>query len=238
MVILALQRAMAAANGQPKKGTNEPHLDGEEEDADAILASLEEEEDPSYRSQRMQELKSATTTTPFNTVKQTYITLKGDDDALSFTTEHERAVVHFFHPDFSRCSTMDNHCELIANKHAEHEDGDVAFARLNVNRAPFVVEKLSVRVLPCVIGFVKGVVKGRVTGFEGVCWDGKEGSVDVARALEGAFLDWTILRKKLILKHEDEGSDGDEDSPDRGKAARRGIRDRKQNLDDEDDDWD
>lgn len=211
----------------------------EDEDADAILASLEDEDDTSYRAQRLQEMKdTAANTTTFTTIKKAYVTLQGDDEALSFTTEHERAMVHFFHPDFARCSTMDAHCGLIAEKHAEYADGDVAFARVNVTNAPFVVEKLGVRILPCVIGFVKGVVKGRITGFEGLCWDGKEGSRDVTKALEDALLDWTIVRKRLILRHEDEGSDEDENAPDRLKAFRGGIRDRKETIDDDDDDWD
>lgn len=231
---------MAAEHGKIAGGNNEAYHDAEEEeeDADAVLASLEEEDDSSYRAQRLQELKSTATANPSNTVTKAYITLTGDDEALNFTTEHERAVVHFFHPDFARCSTMDSHCEVIAERHAEYADGDVAFSRINVNNAPFVVEKLAVRVLPCVIGFVKGVVKGRITGFEGLCWDGKEGSTDVTRALEGSLVEWTVLRKSLLLRHDDEASDEDDEAPDRRKAARGGIRDRKQMGEDEDDDWD
>ena len=234
----ALPQVMTVDNGMLDHGNKQPRLNAEEEDPDAILASFEEEDDSTYRAQRLQELKNTGPATTSNTVKQTYTTLKSDDEALSFTTEHERAVLHFFHPDFARCSTMDIHCEAIAEKHNEYDDGDVAFARINVNHAPFVVEKLSVRVLPCVIGFVKGVVKGRVTGFEGLCWDGKETSTEVTQALENTLVDWTVLRKRLLLRHEGVGSDDDEDAPDRRRDARRGIRDRKQTADDDDDEWD
>ncbi|KIW70980.1 hypothetical protein PV04_03206 [Phialophora macrospora] len=230
---------MGPESGRTEHGTTEPQTNAEEEDADAILASLEEEDDTSYRAQRLQEFHSAATATVRDTAKEAYVTLTSDDEALSFTTEHERAVLHFFHPDFARCSTMDSHCETIAKMHAEYADGDVAFARINVNHAPFVVEKLGVRVLPCVIGFVKGLVKGRITGFEGLCWDGKEGSVEVTRTLEEAIVDWAVVKKRLLLRHDDDDeSNEDDDAPDRRKAARRGIRDRKQTVEDEDDDWD
>ncbi|EXJ62596.1 hypothetical protein A1O7_03034 [Cladophialophora yegresii CBS 114405] len=229
---------MGLDNGKSEHGNTEARTNAEDEDADAILASLEEEDDTSYRAQRMQEFNSAATTTVVNTASQAYVTLSSDDEALSFTTEHERAVVHFFHPDFARCSTMDSHCKTIAQRHAEYAEGDVAFAKINVNHAPFVVEKLGVRVLPCVIGFVKGVVKGRITGFEGLCWDGKEGSVEVTRALEEAIVDWTVVGKRLLLRHDDDESDEDDGAPDRRKAGRRGIRDRKVPVEDEDDDWD
>ncbi|KIX96901.1 uncharacterized protein Z520_07621 [Fonsecaea multimorphosa CBS 102226] len=216
--------------------------DREDEDADAILASLEVEDSGAYRARRLEELKNAAGasagTTTFATVKKAYITLSSDDEALAFTTEHERAVLHFFHPEFARCNTMDTHCELIAEKHAEYGNADVSFARVDVKNAPFVVEKLRVRVLPCVIGFVKGAVKGRVTGFEGLCWDGKEGSVDVTRALEDVLLGWKVLTKRLLLGHEDERSDDNEEAPDHRKAVRGAIRSRNQKNEDDDDDWD
>ncbi|KAI1612267.1 thioredoxin-like protein [Exophiala viscosa] len=219
-----------------------PHQ--EEDDPDDILASLEEEEESEYRAQRLQELSDAATssrtTTAFDAVKKHFITLKSDDETLAFSTEYERAVVHFFHPDFARCNTMDGHCEIIAEKHADNTDADVAFARVDVKNCPFVVAKLNVRVLPCVIGFVKGVVKGRVTGFEGLCWDGQEGSINVTRAIEEAFVTWSILRKRLLLGHDDDASEDEngDDTISKRKMGRRGIAGRKQGRDDEDDDWD
>ena len=104
----------------PESGPKPSHED--EEDADALLASLEEEDDAGYRAQRLQELKAEAATPGASTASKqagTFITLKDDDETLRFTTEYERAVVHFFHPDFARCSTMDQHCQDIASKHAE-----------------------------------------------------------------------------------------------------------------------
>lgn len=218
----------------------------DEDDVDAVLASLEKEDHAVYRAQRLQELNSSASrskpTTALDAVKKAYITLNSDDEALSFTTENERAVLHFYHPDFARCNTMDQHCQQIAEKHAENAEADVAFARIDVKNAPFVVEKLNVRILPCVIGFVKGVVKGRVTGFEGLCWDGKEGSSSVTRALEETLVGWSILSKKLLLGHDDEHSDEDNDDNglDDSRSGRTGIRGRQQTGDDEDEDdyWD
>jgi hypothetical protein len=165
--------------------------------------------------------------------------LKSDEEALAFSTEYERAVIHFFHPEFARCNTMDAHCQQISESHAEHRDGDIAFARIDVKNAPFVVEKLGIRVLPSVLGFLKGVVKGRVTGFEGLCWDGKEGSIAVTRALEETFVSWTILRKRLILAHGGQGhSDDDDDERPNSSQGRRGISGPSQKVGDDEDDWD
>ena len=220
------------ANVEPEKASIEDN-----QDTDALLASLEEEDDTCYREQRLQEMKAeAASMQPRGTMGQgiTYTTLKNDDEALHFTTEHEQAVLHFFHPDFARCSTMDQHCQHIASKHSEYGNADVAFGRIDVKEAPFVVEKLSIRVLPCVIGFVHGVAKGRVTGFEGICWDSRENSKLVTLALEEKLVEWAVLRKKLLEDVDD--MEDHEEKPER--ANRKGIRGRTQQVTDEGDDWD
>jgi hypothetical protein len=238
--LLEVVDVVPAQNKRKMAMTAEPTPpQAEDVDDDAILASLEEEDDSEYRAQRLQELKAeATVTRPTAAAKQStsYVTLKDDDEALRFTTEYERAVVHFFHPDFARCSTMDQHCQEIASKHFEIGNADVAFGRIDVKNAPFVVEKLSIRVLPCVLGFVKGVVKGRVTGFEGISWGGKEGGSSVTRALEAKLVEWTVLRKKLIEEGDD--TDDDQEAAEKSHTGRRGLSGRKQEVVDEDDDWD
>jgi len=40
--------------------------------------------------------------------------------------------------------------------------------KINVEHAPFLVTKLNVKVLPCVIAFIDGVSVDRVVGFEGL----------------------------------------------------------------------
>ena len=213
---------------------------GDDIDADALLAELEAEDDSSYRQQRLQELKSEAAESqshPTMTKENAYSTLSSDDQFLQFTTTHERALVHFFHSDFARCITMDTHCQHIADKHTEYGNADVAFGRVDVNNAPFVVEKLGVRVLPCVIGFVKGIAKGRVTGFEGIVWGGKEESKTTTLALEERCVEWGVLGKKL-LADVDDMDDEENEGEERKGLGRRGIKGRKHEVVDEDDDWD
>lgn len=131
---------------------------------------------------------------------------------------------------------MDHHCETIAAKHNEYGNADVAFGRVDVRNAPFLIEKLGIRVLPALLGFVKGVVKGRVTGFEGIAWGGNEDGLGVTAALEAKLAEWTVLKRRLLEEHE---VDEDELKPEKTGLERRGIRDRKQQLsEDEGDDWD
>jgi thioredoxin-like negative regulator of GroEL len=65
-------------------------------------------------------------------------------------------VGHFFHKDFRRCKIMDGHLQTLADKYT-----DTRFVKINVDNAPFLVEKLQVRVLPCVMGWVDGFIKAK-----------------------------------------------------------------------------
>ena len=57
----------------------------------------------------------------------------------------------------------------IAKRHWE-----ARFIKIDVQNAPFLVVKLKVQVLPCVVCFVEGVSPGRVIGFEGLGGTGED----------------------------------------------------------------
>ncbi|KAL2219756.1 putative NTP binding protein [Thermoascus aurantiacus ATCC 26904] len=236
----------------PKVSTADP----DDLDEDALFEALEKEDDSTYRAHRIEQLHaefasakdslrtaagSSSTTTIVNNAL--YPTLPNDQSLLDFTTQSQRCVVHFSHPDFARCGIMDEHLQLLASRHYE-----VRFARVDVRDCPFVVERLNVRVLPCVIGFVDGVGVERVVGFEGLGSGGQRDGINGFRTveLERRLLKKGILVRKKLRQGEDSSgawdgeSDSEEDAEVRRKGERRGIcnANARQSKDDEDDDWD
>ncbi|KAL4890414.1 thioredoxin-like protein [Aspergillus ambiguus] len=230
----------------------DPSPTPDEEDVDALLESLENEDDSAYRAQRLEQLNAEFAAAKTNRTEATrvvedggsggaYPTLSSDQALLDVTTETKRCVVHFAHPDFARCATMDEHLRPLALAHH-----DVRFARVDVRNTPFVVEKLKIRVLPCVIGFKDGIAVERVLGFEGLAAGGRDGT----DAISTATLEKRLLYKGILMQarlKEEEGddasdvSDADADSDDAGKgrrALRRGNARLNRGGDDDDDDWD
>ena len=213
-------------------------------DPDDLFAELEAEDHSAFRAARAQQLASELSKLrPKNptahTAADAYITLHSDDEVLRFTTDTEKCILHFLHPDFARCGTMDTHLQKLAERHVQYGDGEVKIGRVNVRDAAFVVAKLGVRVLPCVIGFVGGVAKGRIVGFEGVAFGGRESGLAVTKEIEKRGVEWNIFERRLLVETEaGDGSESEEEMQVRGKTARRGIQVRKQKVDDEDDDWD
>lgn len=105
------------------------------------------------------------------------ISLLADLTRFSRCSKAKRSLVHFFHNDFRRCKIMDRHLEvsrvvacrriiaeielapsLPLQKLAEKHVGTL-FLRVNVANVPFLVTKLEIKVLPCVVGFVEGLSK-------------------------------------------------------------------------------
>ena len=82
---------------------------------------------------------------------------------FEITTSTDRVVAHFWHPEFERCKIVDKHLELLAGKHFA-----TRFVKVNVSaqNATFLVEKLQVRMLPCIITFQHGIAGERIVGFD------------------------------------------------------------------------
>merc|ERR1719293_440305 len=80
---------------------------------------------------------------------------------LKTVTASERAVVHFYHKNFEKCKVMDMHMRKCARKFL-----GTRFVKLDSEKAPFFVEKLKIKTLPCAVVFNDGVAVGRQIGFE------------------------------------------------------------------------
>jgi len=85
---------------------------------------------------------------------------------LKTVTASERCVVHFYHKQFEKCKIMDMHLRKCAKKFF-----GTRFVRLDAEKAPFFVQKLMIKTLPCAVVFNDGVAKGRQVGFDGLGGD-------------------------------------------------------------------
>lgn len=73
----------------------------------------------------------------------------------------EHCVVHFYHNDFERCKIMDARLRDLAPSFMSAK-----FVKVDVQKAPFLVDKLKVTMLPCVVLFRNDVAVDRIVGFD------------------------------------------------------------------------
>ena len=146
--------------------------DSDSDDEDALIAELEDDEEnaafSALREKRLQQLHEEVTRA--KTLKQlpghgSYQEIKDEKQLMDITTSTKLCIVHWMKPDFSRCRYMDAKLEALAERHY-----DTRFVSINVDNAPFLVVKLGIQVLPCVIAFKDGVSADRIVGFEGIGW--------------------------------------------------------------------
>ena len=94
-------------------------------------------------------------------------TFINEKQLMNTITTNKNCVVHFGHKDFKKCRIMDIHLQKIAEKYCS-----TRFCKINVEDCSFLVDRLALKVLPCVISFVDGVGVDRLVGFDGLVLNG------------------------------------------------------------------
>ncbi|KAK4570015.1 hypothetical protein LTR86_002985 [Recurvomyces mirabilis] len=187
------------------------------DDEDALIAELEAEDNDDnttlahLRSERINQLHAEYTRT--KTLKEQpghgkYMEIKDEKEVLSITTSTKLCVVHFMKPDFNRCRIMDEKLSVLAERHL-----DTRFVSINVDNAPFLVVKLGIQVLPCVLAFIDGVGVDRVLGFEGL---GTRTDTFTVRELEVRLLGTGVLVRGSMAEGEERSRREVEDVVDEG----------------------
>lgn len=140
-------------------------LEQVEEQVDAQLSKLneiEEEDLDRLRERRLDALKKA------QKQKQEWLSkghgeyreIPSEKDFFSEVKESKNVVCHFYRDSTFRCKILDKHLAILAKKHVETK-----FLKLNVEKAPFLTERLRIKVIPTLALLIDGKTKDYVTGF-------------------------------------------------------------------------
>ncbi|ESK96114.1 gtpase inhibitor [Moniliophthora roreri MCA 2997] len=197
---------------------NQPHRkrrDEEDEsgDEDAIFAELEAEiendDNSAIREQGLAALKQEMDR--MQRMKDNhhgrYTEITEEREVVRVTANEPRCVVHFYHTNFKRCEIMDKHLAKLAPKYF-----NTRFSRVFVENIPWLVEKLQIKILPCVVCFVKGITKDRLIGFEEL---GNNDAFSTAtlelRLAQTGVIQKSNEAKDLLYKVASTGKDDDDD---------------------------
>ncbi|MCJ1406520.1 hypothetical protein MMC19_000586 [Ptychographa xylographoides] len=140
--------------------------DASDSDTDSLFASLSD--DPVFEAHRAARLQSLSTAlnqhkTLLSSNHGKVTTMTDEKEVMEIVAATPHTLLHFYHPDFARCAVMDRHLERLAPVHVE-----VRFLRIQAGNAAWLCARLKIRVLPCLIGWVDGVERCRIVGFEGI----------------------------------------------------------------------
>ncbi|AAS54362.1 AGL129Wp [Eremothecium gossypii ATCC 10895] len=138
----------------------------DDEALDELLESLENDDSflDRYREQRTEQLAQHFREARQNAASGDYgqlHTLEDEGALLALSTRTARVVIHFYLETFPRCQTMDSKLRKLAAKHMH-----TRFVRISVEKCPFLVQRLGIKVLPCVISYRDGLERDRLVGFQ------------------------------------------------------------------------
>ncbi|KAJ8350321.1 hypothetical protein SKAU_G00254510 [Synaphobranchus kaupii] len=89
-----------------------------------------------------------------------YREIPSEKDFFSEVKESKNVVCHFYRDTAFRCKILDKHLSALAKKHLETK-----FIKLNVEKAPFLTERLRIKVIPTMALVKDGKTKDYVVGF-------------------------------------------------------------------------
>ncbi|KAB7494526.1 Thioredoxin domain-containing protein 9 [Armadillidium nasatum] len=113
-----------------------------------------------------------------------YSELYDEKEFFEASKKSENIVCHFYRDSFLRCKILDKHMEILARKHIETK-----FCKINAEKAPFLTDRLKIRVLPTLCLLQKGKTRDFVVGFTDL------GNID---DFSTEMLEWRIARAAVI----------------------------------------
>lgn len=89
-----------------------------------------------------------------------YSELYDEKEFFEISKRSQNIVCLFYKDDSQRSKIVDHHFKILAKKHIE-----ARFCKLNVERCPFLTERLRIRIIPTIALIVNGKTKDYIVGF-------------------------------------------------------------------------
>lgn len=182
------------------------------ENDEELLELLEDENDPvlsRLRDERIASLKKEFHRIDESTADGEFgeiVQVSTEKQLMDLVTSNDTVLVHFYQANFEKCQIMNDKLKLLAEKHLT-----LKILAIEAKDAPFLVTKLGIKMLPFVVIYRQGKEVERLVGFEKLGNDANNFKFD---ALEQFLYARNVISRKTV----NFGS----------------IRQRKEDLDDED----
>lgn len=90
-----------------------------------------------------------------------YSELPSEKDFFTICKQSANVCVHFYRSTTVRCAIFDKHISILAPRRLE-----CRFIKIDVEKSPFLVSRLGVRILPTLVLIKNEKVVGRIIGFD------------------------------------------------------------------------
>ncbi|XP_033337484.2 phosducin-like protein 3 [Megalopta genalis] len=113
-----------------------------------------------------------------------YLEVHDEKEFFDVSKKSQNIVCLFYKDDSPRCKIVDHHLKILAKKHIE-----ARFCRLNVERCPFLTERLRIKIIPTIALIVHSKTKDYIVGFTelGNCDDFSTETLEYRISLSGVI---------------------------------------------------
>ncbi|XP_078043814.1 phosducin-like protein 3 [Augochlora pura] len=113
-----------------------------------------------------------------------YSEIHDEKEFFDISKKSQNIVCLFYKDDSPRCKIVDHHLKILAKKHIE-----ARFCKLNVERCPFLTERLRIKIIPTISLIVNSKTKDYIVGFTelGNCDDFSTETLEYRISLSGAI---------------------------------------------------
>jgi hypothetical protein len=113
-----------------------------------------------------------------------YQEICGEKEFFSTAKKSTKVICHFYRPATWRCQVIDKHLSLLASRHM-----GTRMVKLNIEKSPYLAEKLRIIMLPTVSFIKDGKIVGSMIGFDEI---GGEDDFETD-VLEDYLKQWDII---------------------------------------------
>ncbi|XP_054006952.1 thioredoxin domain-containing protein 9 [Hylaeus anthracinus] len=89
-----------------------------------------------------------------------YLEVYDEKEFFEVSKKSGNIVCHFYKDDSPRCKIVDHHLKILAKKHIE-----ARFCKLNVERCPFLTERLRIKIIPTIALILNSKTTDYIVGF-------------------------------------------------------------------------
>jgi len=127
------------------------------------LENLDEDDFEKLREIRKRKMIAAQKETQKNKLQGhgRYMELSDQKEFFDACKKSKQLVIHFYRPSTERCQIVDRHLDTLAQTHLE-----TRFVKINAEKAPFLVEKLGIIMLPTMMCVKDGRTEHAIIGFD------------------------------------------------------------------------
>lgn len=115
-----------------------------------------------------------------------YSELSNETEFFDACKKSVHVVVHFYRQETMRCAIVDKHLQILAVKHPE-----TRFLKISVDKAPFLCDRMKIRVLPTIVLFKDFKSVDYIIGFDSL------GGHD---EFTTEMMEWRIAQKGLFVQ--------------------------------------